>query len=71
MDSYREVQYSAVQRLDCDHLKLLLHILCAIVIGLYFGDSGVNASKSISNIGFLLVNIVYIWYTTMMPGVLR
>lgn len=53
------------------HLKLLLHILCAIVIGLYFGDSGINASKSISNIGFLLVNIVYIWYTTMMPGVLR
>ena len=53
------------------HLKLLLHILCAVVIGLYFGDSGVNANKSISNIGFLLVNIVYIWYTTMMPGVLR
>lgn len=53
------------------HLKLLLHILCALVIGLYFGNSGVNASKSISNIGFLLVNLVYIWYTTMMPGVLR
>lgn len=43
------------------HLKLFLHILVAIVIGLYFGDSGVNASKSISNIGFLLINVVYLW----------
>jgi len=43
------------------HLKLLLHILCAFLVGSYFGDSGVNASKSISNIGFLLVNIVYLW----------
>jgi ATP-binding cassette, subfamily G (WHITE), member 1 len=43
------------------HLKLFLHILCAILIGLYFGDSGVNASKSISNIGSFLINIVYLW----------
>lgn len=43
------------------HLKLFLHILCAILVGLYFGDSGVNASKSISNIGSFLINIVYLW----------
>lgn len=43
------------------HLKLFLHILCAILIGLYFGDAGVNAHKSISNIGFLLINVVYLW----------
>jgi ATP-binding cassette, subfamily G (WHITE), member 1 len=43
------------------HLKLFLHILCAVLIGLYFGDSGVNASKSISNIGFFLINVVYLW----------
>lgn len=53
------------------HLKLFLHILCGILIGFYFGDSGVNAKKSISNIGFFLINVVYLWYTTMMPGVLR
>ncbi len=34
-------------------------------------DSGSNASKSISNVGFLYGNLLYIWYTTMMPGVLR
>jgi ATP-binding cassette, subfamily G (WHITE), member 1 len=43
------------------HLKLFLHVLCAILVGLYFGDSGVNASKSISNIGSFLINIVYLW----------
>lgn len=44
------------------HLKLFLHVLCAIVIGFYFGDSGINANKSISNIGFLIINVVYLWY---------
>lgn len=43
------------------HLKLFLHILCAVVIGLYFGDAGVNAKKSISNVGFLIINAVYLW----------
>lgn len=43
------------------HLKLFLHVLCAILIGLLFGDSGVNANKSISNIGLLLINVVYLW----------
>lgn len=43
------------------HLKLFLHIVVAILIGFYFGDSGVNAQKSISNIGFFLINVVYLW----------
>ncbi|GAB0095927.1 ATP-binding cassette sub-family G member 1 [Sergentomyia squamirostris] len=53
------------------HLKILCHVLCAILIGLMYGDSGVNATKSVNNIGFLTIGIVYLWYTTMMPGVLR
>lgn len=44
------------------HLKLFLHVVCAIIIGFYFGDSGVNANKSISNVGFLIINVVYLWY---------
>jgi hypothetical protein len=43
------------------HLKLFLHIFSATVIGLYFGDAGVNGSKSISNVGFLIINAVYLW----------
>ncbi|KAM7353103.1 ATP-binding cassette sub-family G member 1 isoform 1-T4 [Cochliomyia hominivorax] len=53
------------------HLKLLVHILCAILIGLLFGDSGSNANKQFSNFGSFLVHTLYLWYTTIMPGVLR
>ncbi|XP_059616488.1 ATP-binding cassette subfamily G member 4 isoform X2 [Phlebotomus argentipes] len=53
------------------HLKVLCHVLCATLIGLMYGDSGVNATKSINNVGFLIIGVVYLWYTTMMPGVLK
>uniref|UniRef100_A0A1Q3FN52 Putative the eye pigment transporter n=1 Tax=Culex tarsalis TaxID=7177 RepID=A0A1Q3FN52_CULTA len=53
------------------HLKLFFHVVCAIVVGLLFGDSGINATKSISNIASFLVHILYLWYTTLMPGVLK
>ncbi|XP_058056884.1 ATP-binding cassette sub-family G member 1 [Anopheles bellator] len=53
------------------HLKLFVHIVCAVVIGLLFGDSGMNATKSISNVASFMVHILYLWYTTLMPGVLK
>ncbi|XP_053665593.1 ATP-binding cassette sub-family G member 1 [Anopheles marshallii] len=53
------------------HLKLFVHIVCAIVIGLLFGDSGINATKSISNVASFMVHVLYLWYTTLMPGVLK
>lgn len=48
-----------------------MHVLCAILIGILYGDCGSNASKSIGNVGFLLIGVVYLWYTTVMPGVLK
>lgn len=53
------------------HVKLLMHILCAVIIGFLFGDSGSNANKQLSNFGSYLVHTLYLWYTTIMPGVLR
>ncbi|XP_065090174.1 ATP-binding cassette sub-family G member 1 [Ochlerotatus camptorhynchus] len=53
------------------HLKLFFHVVCAVVVGLMFGDSGVNGTKSVSNIASFLVHILYLWYTTLMPGVLK
>ncbi|XP_070132821.1 ATP-binding cassette sub-family G member 1 isoform X4 [Drosophila bipectinata] len=53
------------------YLKLGIHITCAILIGLFFGDSGSNASKQISNVGMIMIHCVYLWYTTIMPGILR
>lgn len=53
------------------HFKLLFHVLTAILVGLMYGDSGVNATKTIANIGLFLIGISYLWYTTMMPSVLK
>ncbi|XP_016954942.1 ATP-binding cassette sub-family G member 1 [Drosophila biarmipes] len=53
------------------YLKLGIHILCSILIGLFFGDSGSNATKQISNVGMIMIHCVYLWYTTIMPGILR
>lgn len=53
------------------YLKLAMHIMCAILIGLLYGDSGSNATKAISNVGLFIFGIAYLWYTTMMPGILR
>ncbi|XP_030382849.1 ATP-binding cassette sub-family G member 1 [Scaptodrosophila lebanonensis] len=53
------------------YLKLFTHILSAVMIGLFFGDSGINATKQISNVGMIMVHCVYLWYTTIMPAILR
>ncbi|XP_018804492.1 PREDICTED: ATP-binding cassette sub-family G member 1 isoform X1 [Bactrocera latifrons] len=53
------------------YLKLVVHIICAILIGLLYGDSGSNATKQIANLGSFTIHNTYLWYTTMMPGLLR
>ncbi|KAH8267433.1 hypothetical protein KR018_001930, partial [Drosophila ironensis] len=53
------------------YLKLGIHVICAILIGSFFGDSGSNATKQISNVGMIMIHCVYLWYTTIMPGILR
>lgn len=53
------------------HLKLLLHFLVGILLGLKFTDCGSDSSKTISNIGFLIASTVYLCYTSMMPAVLK
>ncbi|XP_044008063.1 ATP-binding cassette sub-family G member 4-like [Aphidius gifuensis] len=53
------------------HLKLILHFLVGILLGLFFVDAGTDGSKTINNVGFLLITIVYLCYTSMMPAVLR
>ncbi|XP_058807743.1 ATP-binding cassette sub-family G member 1-like [Phymastichus coffea] len=53
------------------HLKLLVHVLVAILLGLLYVDAGSDGSKTISNVCFFLVNSVYICYTSLMPAVLK
>nr|XP_034180076.1 ATP-binding cassette sub-family G member 4 [Osmia lignaria]XP_034180077.1 ATP-binding cassette sub-family G member 4 [Osmia lignaria] len=53
------------------HLKMVLHLLVGILLGLLYTDSGDNGSKTIMNVGFFLVSAVYLCYTSMMPAVLK
>ncbi|XP_016991260.1 ATP-binding cassette sub-family G member 1 [Drosophila rhopaloa] len=53
------------------YLKLAIHVICSVLIGLFFGDSGSNATKQISNVGMIMIHCVYLWYTTIMPAILR
>ncbi|XP_017466229.1 PREDICTED: ATP-binding cassette sub-family G member 1 [Rhagoletis zephyria] len=53
------------------YLKLAVHIICALLIGFIYGDSGSNATKQIANLGSFTIHNTYLWYTTMMPGLLR
>jgi len=53
------------------YLKLGLHVLVGIVLGLLYQGSGQDGGRSIANMGFFLVTLVYLAYTSMMPAVLR
>jgi hypothetical protein len=53
------------------YLKVLLHILIGGLIGMLFTDSGNNGSKTINNLSYLFVCVVYISYTSMIPAAVR
>ncbi|CAG9785456.1 unnamed protein product [Diatraea saccharalis] len=53
------------------HLKVLLHIFIGVMLGLLFEKAGNDGSKTISNLGYLIVSIAYLCYTSLMPAVLR
>jgi len=52
------------------HLKAILHLLVATLLGLVFTHAGDDASKTISNLSYLLVSLLYMIFTTMIPAVL-
>lgn len=53
------------------HLMLTCHVFIGIILGLFYGNSGINAMKSYNNVGLLLIGVIYLWYTAMMPSVLK
>lgn len=53
------------------HIKMILHFLVAILLGLLFEHVGNDASRTISNVGFLTVTAIYFSYTSMIPAVLK
>ncbi|KAI5639924.1 ABC-2 type transporter domain-containing protein [Phthorimaea operculella] len=53
------------------HLRVLLHIVVGVLIGLFYEKAGSDGSKTINNIGYLIICAVYLTYTSLMPAVLR
>ncbi|XP_034826842.1 dnaJ homolog subfamily C member 10-like [Maniola hyperantus] len=53
------------------HLKVLLHLVIGVLLGLLFERAGSDASKTFSNLGYLIVSTAYLTYTSLMPGVLK
>ncbi|XP_019865848.1 ATP-binding cassette sub-family G member 1 isoform X2 [Aethina tumida] len=53
------------------HLKLFLHVLVGIFLGVFYQNAGQDGSKTINNVGFLIVSAVYLCYTSLMPAVLK
>ncbi|CAB0042032.1 unnamed protein product [Trichogramma brassicae] len=52
-------------------LKLALHLFVGVLLGLLYVDSGSSGAKTVSNVCFMLVNAVYICYTSLMPAILK
>lgn len=52
------------------YLKLGLHFLIGILLGLLYLGAGQDGSRSINNVGLLQVVLIYLCYTSMMPAVL-
>ncbi|XP_014472212.1 PREDICTED: ATP-binding cassette sub-family G member 4 isoform X2 [Dinoponera quadriceps] len=61
--AYRD--YSTVR------VKIVLHFLVAVLLGLLFEQAGNDGSKTISNISYMQVTTLYLFYTGMMPAVLK
>ncbi|XP_013178465.1 PREDICTED: ATP-binding cassette sub-family G member 4-like [Papilio xuthus] len=53
------------------HLKVLLHIVIGVLIGLLYEEAGSNGNKTVNNLGYFIVSSAYLCYTSLMPAVLR
>ncbi|VEN42430.1 unnamed protein product [Callosobruchus maculatus] len=52
-------------------LKLFLHLLVGVFLGVFFQNAGDDASKVINNLGLCMIGLVYLSYTSIMPAVLK
>lgn len=52
-------------------LKILLHAVVGIFLGITYLNSGHDGSKTVHNVGFFIVSCVYLCYTALMPSVLK
>ncbi|XP_065159984.1 ATP-binding cassette subfamily G member 4-like isoform X3 [Atheta coriaria] len=53
------------------YLRLLVHFLLGILLGVFYFDIGTDAGTLINNIGFVGISVTYMAYTSMLPAVLK
>jgi len=53
------------------HVKVVMHFLVGILLGLLFENAGMDGGKTFNNIGFCIVTLVYLSYTSIMPATLK
>jgi len=53
------------------HVKICMHFLVGILLGLLFENAGIDGGKTFNNIGFCIVTLVYLSYTSIMPAILK
>lgn len=53
------------------HLKMSFSLLVSILLGLLYQHAGNDASKSINNVTFIFVIVLYCVYTNIIPAVLK
>lgn len=53
------------------HIKILMHFLVAILLGLLYENVGADGSRTFSNVSFLMATGIYFMYTSIIPAVLK
>lgn len=53
------------------HIKIIMHFLVAILLGLFYENVGADGNRTFNNITFLMVTGIYMMYTSIMPAVLK
>ncbi|KAG5329787.1 ABCG4 protein, partial [Acromyrmex charruanus] len=53
------------------YIKIIMNFLVAILFGLMFEHVGIDAKRSINNVSFLMITILYFTYISLMPAVLK
>ena len=53
------------------YIKIIMNFFVAVLFGLIFEHVGINAKRTINNVSFLMITILYFIYTSLMPAVLK
>ncbi|KAG5339095.1 ABCG1 protein, partial [Acromyrmex heyeri] len=53
------------------YIKIIMNFLVAILFGLMFEHVGIDAKRTISNVSFLMITVLYFIYISLMPAVLK